>query len=251
MPYLDIDSAVAIAAPVITDGAPLAAFGHSLLQLRTEVTRSLGNRSDVTGPEVDTWINDAYLLIASSIKLKETKGAFKFTLQSGKYIYLLPPQVQYTTRASLVDATNFPFDGGAPLDKIDEDTFRRLPNLTDVPDSYFVFGNMLVVHPAGTAQDVVVEYRLRPKKMVADADCPIFPEEWHRGILLKAKTFAYADLEEWDNRDRAQNDYVSFVREIGDPESEEKSGQYASFRRVNRQRQIRRYDSRLDPREEF
>lgn len=242
MPFLDLDPSTAIAAPIITDGAPLTGFGHTLAQLRSELVLSQGNRGDVEPPQLNTWINDAYLLIASGLKLKETKGAFLFTTVSDAYLYKLPSQVRYTTGASLVDSTDFPFYGGKPLDKIDEQTFRRLPEDTDnFPEKYFIYGNLLGVWPAGQGSNVVVEYALRPQALVQDDDSPILPLEWHRGLLLKAKTFAYADLEEWDNRDRAQNDYVSFLREIGDPEAEEKTSQVAAFRRVNRRDQINRY----------
>ena len=250
MPFLDLDPAAAVAAPVITDGAPLANFGYTLDQLRSKLKRSLGNREDVSADELRDWINEAYLLIASGLKLKETQGAFTFNTVATKYLYALPQQVQYTTRASIADSTNFPFDGGTPLDKIDADTFRRLPDLADVPESFFVYGNLMVVYPSGSGQAVRVEYVIRPSNLVAPTDCPVLSLEWHRGILVKAKSFAYADLEEWEASKEAQNEYVRFLREIGDPVAEEKTGQYAAFRRVDRMSQLKRYRPQ-QPREDL
>lgn len=242
MPYLDLDPAAAAAAPVITDGAPIVSGYKTLLQLRTDLLSALGNRGDATPAMLNSWINDAYLLIASGIKFNESQGTYTFNTVVGQPFYKMPAAVQFTTGVSMADPTNYPFDGGVPLNKIDEQTYRRLPLLQDVPESYFRWNGMIVIYPTPAAvKAIVVEYRIRPVPLVQDTDSPILPNEWGRGLFLKAKSFAYADLEEADNAERTQNDYVRFLREVGSTESEEKTSQYAAFRRVDTLTRLNRY----------
>lgn len=252
MPYLNLDEASAAAAPVITDGAPLTDTGKTLAQLRDELKVALGNRDDYTPVQANTWINDAYLLIASGIKFAETDFSFSFNTVVGQPFYLLPPAVQYTTEISSADSANFSVYGGAPLQRIDEQVYRQLPDTDSDPRgivrAVFRWNRMLVLWPTPAAvYPIRVEGRVRPDPLVQDSDSPILPLEWHRGLLVKAKTFAQEDLEEYDNAERSQNSYVRLVREVGDPQAEEEAGVYASMRPVRKLSDLRRSHRTLEP----
>jgi hypothetical protein len=248
MPYLNLTEATAAAAPVLTAGAPLTSTGKTLAQFRDELETALGNRDDYTPGQANTWINDAYLLIASGVKFAETKFGFTFNTVAGQPFYLLPPAAQYLTKLSLGDAADFPTYGGTPLEPLDAEVYRQLPD-TDylgIPRGYLRFGRMLVLWPTPTAvYPLYADGRVRPQVMTADTDSPILPPEWHRAILVKAKSFAQEDLEEYDNSERAQNSYVRMVREMGDPQAEEE--QFAQMRPVRKLSDLRRSRRTYEP----
>jgi hypothetical protein len=252
MPYLNLDAALAAAAPVITAGAPLTDTGKTLAQLRDELKVSLGNRDDYSPLQANTWINDAYLLIASGIKLAETSFGFSFNTIIGQPFYLLPAAVQYTEQLSLGDSADFPVYGGVPIQKIDQQIYRQLPDTDTDPrgitKAAFRFNRMLVVWPTPVSvHPIYVEGRVRPAPLTNDLDSPILPLEWHRNLLLKAKSFAQEDLEEFDNSERAQNSYVRNLREMGDPQAEEEADGLHTMRPVRRLSDLQRSRVAIEP----
>lgn len=252
MPYLNLDEALAAAAPVLTAGAPLTDTGKTLAQLRDELKVALGNRDDYSPLQANTWINDAYLLIASGIKFAETDFSFTFNTVIGQPFYLLPPAVQYTTEISLGDSADFPVYGGTPVQRIDEQIYRQLPDTDTDPrgitKGVFRWNRMLVLWPTPVAvHPILVEGRVRPSPLVNDSDSPILPLEWHRGLLIKAKSFAQEDLEEYENAERTQNSYVRLIREVGDPQAEEEAGTFATLRPVKRLSDLRRSRTVVEP----
>ena len=251
MPYLNLDQALAAAAPVITAGAPLVSTDKTLLDLRRELKLSLGNRGDYDEIlDGSRWINDAYLLITSGIKFEETKFGFVFPTVANQPFYLMPAAIQYATQISLADTADYPVHGGTPLERITDQIYRQLPD-TDrlgIPRAFFRFGRMLVIWPTPLAvYQLAVEGRVRPLKLVNDTDSPILPPEWHRALMVKAKSFAKEDLEEDDGAEKSQNSYVRMVREMGSPEAEEQNADYATIRPVRRARDLPRTRRAIEP----
>lgn len=249
MPYIALDETLAEAAPTWTVGAPRTSVGKTLAGITAELNAQLGGRTDIDPARMTAWINDAYLDLTSSVDLPELKTSLALTVLADQPLYMLPSNFSYSTGAELVDTTSYVFQGGVPLDKIDDLMYRRLPELSDLPRAFFIFNGMLVLWPTPSqATSVVLECVADPMPLVDDTDSPILAQSWHEGIQLLAKAKAHAALIEPDLAQLAMNDYISWMRRRQDKNAQEKTGMIArargvrSLRDANRLRPRRRED---------
>lgn len=242
MPFLALDPTTAQAAPAITHGNPLVSTGETLLSLRTELSLRLAGRPDVTTDRLNQWVNFAYIDVCSSLELEELESGFSFNTVIGQPFYKVPISVGSTLLAAIVDAVNYPIEGGLPLIKIDRDRYRREPLLADEPKAFFRQSGMIVLYPTPTAvRTVAVDFKIRPVKLTSDDHSPILPYEWHEAVLLLAKAKGHAALLEPDLAAVAENDWVNFTRRKVDTRAAEDTGKLASMSPVRSNRQLRRY----------
>lgn len=88
-------------------------------------------------------------------------------------------------------------------------------NETGPPQHYRVFNKNLQVYPLPTAvTSVTVEYVLRPADMVADADLPVFPDQYHDTIVAGAVAMAYQDDGNLQMAQSFQSDYEDGVKRM-------------------------------------
>ena len=220
MPYVALDPDNAVGAPITSVGAPKTSVGKTLASMRTELQKMLGGRDDIESGRLDTWINDAYLDVCTSLRIDELKASIAFDILAGEYLYLLPYVVSTIQAMALVDSTLT--SGGQPLTKTDRDTYRSACDKTDRPELFFRENDILVLYPTPDKDYVgSLDFRLRPLPLTEDTDSPILGEEWHRAILLKARQNGFDDLLEFDKALPSENSFINAVRRREDREAGE------------------------------
>jgi hypothetical protein len=220
VPFIALDPTTAAEAPTTSIGAPKTSTGKTLASMRTELQLMLGGRGDFTPDRLNNWINDAYIDVATSLKIDELKGSLAFETVVDQSLYLLPSVVSSTQAMAVADSTNW--NGGAPVLKTDRDTYRGLPDKSCRPEFYFRDNDLLVLYPTPDKAYVVsLDFRIRPARLVEDTDSPILGEEWHRPILLRARQMAFDDLLEFDKALPAENSALNSVRRRTDREADE------------------------------
>lgn len=222
MPYIVLDRTTAEAAPATSIGAPYTSVGETLLSLRTELKKMLGNRADIDNARLNLWVNFGYVDVAASLKIDELRGSIGFPTVPGQPLYLLPNAVAAIYGAAVADSVNYPEFGGRALDKIDLAGYRSLKVITDEPERFFRLGDLLVLWPTPVAaRDLALDFWIRPQPLVVDTDSPILGYEWHESILLNARKKAFSALQEFDKALAAQNDMVASVRTKQDNKARE------------------------------
>lgn len=192
MPYGPLDPTAAEAAPVLTIGAPLTSTGKTLDGMLTELVLQLVGRTDIDPARITTFLNDAYIDLATSLKLPELNGTYTFETVIGQHLYLLPTQMFATYGAAIVDPVNYSYYGGQPLDKIDLDAYRGLPDRSDQPENYFLHSGMIVLWPTPNAiKTIAVDFQARPLPLAANTDSPVLGVEWHEIIQKMAREKAF------------------------------------------------------------
>jgi hypothetical protein len=213
MPYVALDRLDAEAAPVTTIGAPTIGNGMSLAAFDDELNAMLVGRTDVGPARRRLWTNMAYTDVATSLKLPELIGSIEVPLVADQFLYGLPPAVYSIISVSMIDDDEDTEYGGRPLEGSSLNAFRSRQMLTGRVREFFRSGQMLVVWPTPeVGGTMVVDFRIRPTWMSADAHCPILYVEWHEGILLKARHKAFHALQEIELSMAANNDFIQFMR---------------------------------------
>jgi hypothetical protein len=213
MPYIALNPADGVAAPVTTLGAPLVGVSMTLAEMRGHLNLMLGGRPDITNTQLDYWINAAYIDIASSLEIDELKGSLNLNLVVAKALYLLPKVVRAIRQVAVVDSVTYGDLGGRKLEKSDLAKYRRSSNRSDEPSEYFREKDLLVLYPTPTqVRQITLDIWIRPAQLVLDEDSPILPFEWHEVILKNARSKAHSDLREFQRAQVSENEFVNLVR---------------------------------------
>lgn len=255
MPYLLLDPTTAVAAPTTTVGAPLSPPGlpgpetlpgMSLAVMRTQLDIQLGGRTDFDDTMFDLWINQSYVDLCTSLDIPELHADLLIPTVVGQPLYLLPEQVRSIESISVIDTQTYGDLGGRKLTRIDKQSYRRYPNLTDEPRSYFIDGKLLVLWPTPTSvRNLSLDFRIRPDDLVDEDHYPIIPKEWHEVIVRNARTKAHSDLREFDSAAVTNNEVVGLVRRKSDVDAEEDSDRIIGSSVPRRRSQLTRQNSRF------
>lgn len=243
MPFTAITPATATAIDFGTLGAPAAAGGMTLAQLREELRSQLGNRQDVLPARLDLWINFAYTDLWTSLPLEEQKASVGFSTVAEQPFYLLSDVVGSIEEVA-VSQTTHPA-GGWSLRKIDLGAWRRMAVADPAePSEFFRHNSVLVLDAApDEVYDVTLDFRLLPAFLEADGDVPLLSRQWHEGIILMAKAKAEHALGEEQRALVADNAAVGFVRRRSDTTSEEDRGRIVGSSVPGRGRDLTRRSS--------
>lgn len=250
MPFLNLDPSAATAV-ASTVGAPAVSGEETLDSFRSELTAMLGGRADVDPARLDRWINQAYRDLATSFDIPSLNVNFGFALVGAQAQYLLPVTLLVTRSVSVSDTVNYPVEKGRPLRKIELDTYRKLPELSDEPTAYLLQDKLLAFY--GTppvARTVSVDAYIKPQKLALVTDSSILGAEWDEPILLSARAKAHNALLEWTQGSMAENAFLSRVRRMRDVKADERTNEVAAFRPARSMYQRDRLD-RHTSREDF
>lgn len=237
MPYDVLDPSLAVAAPTTTWGNPLTSIGETLETIRAELVARLQNRTDITNgtadyTRMDKCINQAYRNLCAMLDLKELQGSVALTTVASKNFYLIPLTVAWITKLSLADSTDYFYRGGTPLEKIDLDEYRILPDTSTyfqnqvpiLPCKFFRWNRMVVVWPTPTGvYTLPMDFRVRPAKLTNTTDSPILPEEFHESLIHAAEERLWNVLKMPDRAAIARNNKVDALRSIINTDGEENS----------------------------
>lgn len=244
MPYLALDPAVAAdAAPTL--GAPLVGGVETLETLTDELYNELGGASDIDPARLTRWINEAYLELATMLKLPDFNKSFQFNTVAGQPLYKVGTQILSTERASIIDSVNYS-EGGIPLKKSSADHYRRLPVQNDEPTEYFFEGNLIVLWPTPVGvRTVVVDAYILPQRLSDPDHSPIISDAWTEALRKSARSKGFDGTLEFQAGAQAENKFISHVRRKIDTDAEERTGVVARFIPARHARQLRR-DSGTD-----
>lgn len=173
----------------------------SLLQIRTEVDASMGNRTGVLDPRLTTWINLAYNDIASGIEFKELDGETTIPTVVGTASYAGPanPLVIQMVR----DENNQNL-----LTWIPEAEYFRLNRATNGQVQRWTRrGTTIRVWPPPSAiVNLTVFYKITPTPLAADGDLTVLPPYTDNGLIFLATAYGFLAVNEearalvWLNR---------------------------------------------------
>lgn len=250
MPFGPIDPSTAESAPTTDAGAPLTSVGMTLADYRESVLLALGNRSDVTNPMLDKWVNQAYSYIAGIIDIKELWASISIDFLTDQPFYEVPEVLAWIKRISLLDDTDYLTDEGIELEMIDEQTYRTLPESGAVqlsgssipPRAYFRYGRIYVIWPTpATDYTGSLDFRVRPLKLVDPTDSPILPEDFHVAIEQGAIWRARRGLRQWKEAALAQNDMLTELRPWMNTDAEETDAMHMVAQPVRSTSELYRY----------
>lgn len=225
MPYGPLNPADAQAAPAISFGEPLTSQGKTLDGMLTELVLQLAGRTDITPERLTTFLNDAYIDLATSLKLPELNATLTFETAIGQELYLMPEQVFATYEAAIVDPVTYSIRGGQPLDKISLDAYRALPVKSGEPEVYFLHDGMLILWPTPSQiRTVAVDFQGRPLPLAAGTDSPILGREWHEIVFKMAREKAFAAILEFNLAAMVEADWTKQFARKKDPLAAEEQG---------------------------
>lgn len=242
MPFILLDPSTAAAAPASSAGAPLSNVGETLGSFRADLLSELGNRAgaDVATSKLDKWINKAYEYVASILTIKELFASLQISLVAGQPLYLLPANVAWLRKLSVVDDFNYA-EGGRQLLNIDAAMYRSLPVSSDEPTNYFREGRMLVLWPTPKeARTLVVDFRVRVQDLTLETHSPILPPEFHDSILLRAKQVAMRALKDYQGSAVARSDFIADIKPLQDTDANEAGEEYRTLRPIRSKRDLYR-----------
>lgn len=225
MPYGPLDPATAQAAPVIGFGAPRNNQGRTLDGMLTELVLQLAGRTDITPARLTQFINDAYIDLATSLKLPELNSTLTFEIAIGQPLYLMPDQVFATFEAAIVDPVSYSYYGGQGLDKISLDAYRALPEKSGEPETFFLHDGMMVLWPTPSAiRTVALDFQGRPLPLTLGTDSPILGLEWHEILFKMAREKAFSAILEFNLAAMVEVDWTKQLARKKDPLAAEEHG---------------------------
>ena len=156
----------------------------TLLQIRTEVDSSMGNRTSVDDPRIDTWINLAYIDIASGIDFPELDGELVIPTVVGQNNYTGPvnPLVVDLVR----DDTNENLLTWVPKNEY----FRLNRSVNGDVKRWTRSGAEILVFPPPIAiVNLTAFFKITPVILVVDGDVTILPGYVDNALILLAPAY--------------------------------------------------------------
>lgn len=142
----------------------------TLLQIRTEVDSSMGNKTSTLDPRLTTWINLAYNEIASGIDFVELDGEFDITTVVGTFEYAGPTNPLAVNL--LRDETNERLLAWIPKNEY----FRLNRSQNGAVLRWTRRGaNILVWPPPIAVVTLRAQYKITPTPLAADGDVTVLP----------------------------------------------------------------------------
>ncbi len=174
----------------------------SLLQMRDEVTSSMGTRPNILPARFNTWINLAYTDIASGVNFAELDGVDVLATVAAQHNYAIPvnPLIIEMVR----DDTNENL-----LTWIPNDEYFRLDRSTPTgePKRWTRRGAEILLWPDPAAiYSLSRYYKATPAVLAADGDFTVLPGYVDNGIILLATGYGLLAVNEdqraviWVNR---------------------------------------------------
>lgn len=235
MPYIQLDPSIASPPTPVNFGLPEAASAHpagkSLSAMRARLTLELGNRTDIPIAFWNEWINDAYLDIVASLDLPESKRSYQFITSNGQPLYLLPSQIDTIRSVTLIDPEDD--TNGLMFQKIDTDSYRKLPPSCGPSEMWLREQNILILWPTPDDEyTVTVDARMKPMPLTEDLHYPAVDDKWHELILKSAKARAWEAVQNDTKAALVENAVVRQVQRKRDRDAQDNENAYPMLRPV-------------------
>ena len=187
----------------------------TLLTIRTEIITAIGGRVDVNDL-IDDQINFAVEELATMYEFEELETTSTTTTTSGQFEYNLPSDLYVLWNVKEETRRNKPLerkDIRLGFDNVDETKLG-------VPHFYTTFGKSLILF--GMVPDdndssnylIRIRYWKKHARLSADADALVLPNEWERGVRLKAGAFVFGMLDMDDKQAKKQQEFDRWLGRI-------------------------------------
>lgn len=173
-----------------------------LALLKAKFRVGIGNPSTTDAPDTNAtgtglvdYINDAYTELADNYNHRVIKPRYQFTTVDGTDKYTLPSNIGAVLKAW--DRTNKMPLLKADMDYVSKNEFDNPSPAKGKPSKWLPVDNYLQIIPIPDgAYKIEFQARLIVTPLAVDADIPILPTTWHRGILLLAKWHYFLDAQD-------------------------------------------------------
>jgi hypothetical protein len=230
MPSTVINRATANSTAITTPIAagPATTGWMNLAEMRTEVARRAGGRTDLDPAAIALHINEAYLDLCSMLQFEWMDATIEWSTVAGVAQYALPSAIREVVKISSVGDPDVDDDG--PLEKVDMAEYRRMgredSDLHSKPSAFTLSpDNVLVLWRTPDAiYSMSAEVMLRPARLTSDSHYPVYPEEWNEAVLTLAVSKAVGALREFELSAQLYNTYLGYVRSRRNERGERKRG---------------------------
>lgn len=157
----------------------------NLEDFREELSTATGNRG-FTNPQLDRWINFAYLDVAGALDLDELEDDSDVATVGGQ-AYIAKP-TDSTRVLAVIDDTN-----GTYLQHIDKTEYFRLNRTTTgAPVKWAELKERIYLHPTPSAIITMkVLHKIEPAPLTATTDVTVLDATWDAGIWMLAAHYAF------------------------------------------------------------
>lgn len=158
----------------------------TLAQIRTEVDSSMGNPTDVTDSRLDTWINLAYIDVATGIDFDELDQEFPIATAASDFDYAGP------TNSLIVQLVRDDTSENL-LIYVPKQEFYRLSRATEgTPRKWTRRGSEILVNPTpGGVFNLTALYKRSPPALVADGDVTILPSYVDNALIFLGVAYGF------------------------------------------------------------
>lgn len=161
----------------------------TFLELQTATKSFLADRADFTTAIAKEFINRAYQKMANSFQFYELDGTDEsITTVDGTASYNTPSGVRSIRVIKITGDTEYEVIAQTMAWYERQDTTSDNKGL---PEHYIRYGSKIFFWPTpDDAYEVRIRYLKDTTELSADADVPVFPEEWHELLFLSAASSA-------------------------------------------------------------
>ena len=177
----------------------------NLADLESRLRTSVKNPDEGDKPRTQLiqYINDGYRDVFSRYPFHQARKICTFLTVVGQPKYQMPPDL--SAILSISNRTN-----GGKIFKSDDDHVieRHAGSPLWRPRLYIRYRNYIHLVPTPDAVYVIaVFYKYIPTLLVADLDAPSLPEDWHIGIMLRARWYYFMEAGDSQQATVADNNY--------------------------------------------
>lgn len=195
--------------PLIVDTANAAGDGLTLLEIIERVQTIFGDHDEVqiTKEDIKRWANDGQLDI-----IRKTESLVK----DGE-LFSVATLAEYPLPSDYLFVHHVSYDGNRitylSYPQFENQLPNRAKHANGIPRFVTIKGRNLVLHPAPSASDLVINfaYNARPKLLVGDSDVPEIAIELHEGIVRYCLIRAQELNADWAAAQMFRADYENFV----------------------------------------
>lgn len=177
----------------------------NLADLHSRLRTSVKNPDEVDKPRelLVSYINDGYRDVISRYPFHQGRKICTFQTVIGQPKYQMPPDISAILSMSnrTTGGKIWKSDDDHVIDRMAGTPFWR-------PRMYIRYRNYVHLVPTPDAvYTVAVFYKYIPMVLVADTDVPSLPEDWHIGIMLRARWYYFMEAGDAQQATIADNNF--------------------------------------------
>lgn len=214
-------------------------MAETLLSLRTELKKQLGNRTDVADDRYNRWINTALVDLSEELTTDDFESSSPIITISGTNLYSLPPDVEVVRSVSAIDSTDTIY-GGYPLAQMDLRFYRQQAIESGAPEFWFIFNRQLLLWPTpDAAYTLTLDSSITVAELTADTSVVNLRPGVQSILLLRARWVAQDALGMSAEALLTQQQYATQVKMRVDRRAQQQQGRNLRVSVPRTDRQLR------------